>query len=144
MATLTRRPEWAPWRERFPRFFDLFDFPEAWFAGERPIQVEEYMDDGEMVVRAELPGVDPDKDVEVTVHDGLLDIRAERRQETKAEDKMSFRSEFRYGMFARTVPLPAGASDDDVKASYQDGVLEVRVSVGEPKTEAKKVPISRR
>ena len=44
-----------------------------------------------------MPGIDPDKDVEITVSDHMLQVKAERRQETKTEDKKGYRSEFRYG-----------------------------------------------
>lgn len=64
----------------------------------------------------------------------------ERREETR-DDKHGLRTEFRYGAFTRTVPLRAGATVEDVKASYADGVLEVRVPVGE--AAAKKVQITR-
>jgi HSP20 family protein len=145
MAAITRRPDRTlDWRELFPRLFDAFDTPETWFSPERSIRVEEFMDDGHLVVRADLPGVDPDKDVEVTVHDGLLDIRAERRQETTTEDKARVRSEFHYGMFTRTLQLPPGAGEGDVGASYHDGVLEVRVPVEEtPAETTRTIPISR-
>ena len=51
------------------------------------IRVDEYQENGTLVVRAELPGIDPDKDVEITVSDGILRIEAERRQEAKTEEK---------------------------------------------------------
>ena len=69
--------------------------------------------------------------------------RAERRQESKTEEKGGYRSEFHYGNFVRTLPLPVGASDKDVKATYKDGILEVRIPVDRKEAEAKKVPIER-
>ncbi|MGB8380230.1 MAG: Hsp20/alpha crystallin family protein [Dermatophilaceae bacterium] len=73
------------------------------------------------------------------MHEGMLTIKGERSEEQKEEGKKSFyRSEFRYGMFERTVPLPAGVTEKDVTASYQDGVLEVRVPMpAKEKTKAK-------
>ena len=111
------------------------------------IPVEEFVDDGELVIRAELPGVDVDEDIEVDVDDGRLSIRArrERREETKQEG--SFRSEFHYGSFRRTMSLPKGTEADDVQASYRDGILEVRIpfstEVEDEEAERTKVPISR-
>lgn len=90
------------------------------------IRVEEYVDGDTQVVRAELPGVDPDKDIEVTVADGVLHIKAERTEKTEQKTKESYRSEFRYGSFTRSIPLPPSVRQEDVKASYKDGVLEVR------------------
>ena len=89
-----------------------------------------------------MPGIDPDKDVEITVSDGMLHLSAERRSETKTEDKKGYRSEFRYGSFSRSVRLPAGAGEEDVKATYTDGILEVRIPIDEKSNGARKIPIS--
>ena len=104
-----------------------FDVP-----GEELIRVDEYRDEGTQVIRAELPGIDPDKDVELTVTGGMLRIEAQRRVEEKSEDKGYTRHELRYGSFTRTLPLPEGASEDDITATYKDGILEVRVPIAEP------------
>lgn len=92
-------------------------------------RVEEYRDGDTMVIRADLPGIDPERDVELTVADDVLHLRAERRERTEHKDKGGYRSEFRYGSFSRSLPLPAGCRDEDISASYRDGVLEVRVPV---------------
>jgi HSP20 family protein len=129
-----------------PKWFTgrrLFDFPELFDLSDVEMKIEEFQEDGTLVVRAELPGVDPDKDVEVTVTDHVLRIKAERRHESKTEDSKGFRSEFRYGSFVRTLALPVGATEDDVKATYTDGVLEIRVPVDTSVTDAKKVAITR-
>ena len=52
--------------------------------------------------------------------------------EEKTEDKGYTRQELRYGSFSRTLPLPEGASESDIKATYKDGILEIRVPVSEP------------
>ncbi len=116
---------------------------ESPFRGEPDIRVEEQLMDGEFIVRADLPGIDPDRDVDITVGDGRLHIRAERRSETKEEDKGRYRSEVRYGSFTRIVPIPRGLTENDVKASYKDGVLEVRIPAPEPTKKSTKVPIAR-
>jgi HSP20 family protein len=107
------------------------------------MKVEEFRDGDTLVVRTEMPGIDPDNDVEITAADRMLHRRAERRSETKTEDKRGYRSEFRYGSFSRSVRLPAGAGEDDVKASYNDGILEVRIPVDDSSNGAKKIPITR-
>ena len=117
------------WRGRFP---DV-----------EPLRVEEYREGDTLVVRAEMPGLDPDKDVSIEVVDGTLRIRAERRQETRAEEKGGYRSEFRYGSFSRTLPLPPGAREDDIAATYTDGILEVRVPLQEGGGGARSVPVRR-
>lgn len=114
-------------------------------AGPAPIRVEEFLDDKNLVVRAEMPGVDPDKDIEVTIDDGFLRIRAERQEKEEHKDKGRFRTEFRYGSFSRNIPLPDGVKEGDIKATYTNGVLEVRAPLpaeAEPAA-PKKLPITR-
>jgi HSP20 family molecular chaperone IbpA len=123
MSTLTRRDRLGP-------FMDVFDWLEPpWTmlrpAVSHPMRVEDYVKDGTYVLRAELPGVDPEKDIEVTVSKGVLTISAQRQEET--EDK--HRSEFHYGAFARSVTLPEGADEDHIRASYDSGILEVVVTL---------------
>ena len=136
VATTTR----FRWPELlFDRFTDHFPF----FTLDT-IKVEEFREDGAMVVRAELPGIDPDKDVELTVENGYLTLHAERHEENKEEKgKERYYSEFKYGSFTRVIPLPPGATDADVKATYSDGILEVRLPVDAAKAETYKVPVTR-
>lgn len=105
-------------------------------------RVEEFVEDNEMVVRAELPGIDPDRDVEITVNDNTLRIRAERREESRDEAE-GYRTEFRYGLFERIIPLPAGVNEEQVRASYKDGILEVRVPIDQQRAEAKRITVQR-
>ncbi|WP_342767712.1 Hsp20/alpha crystallin family protein [Arthrobacter silvisoli] len=109
------------------------------------IRVEEEIKDNVLTVRAELPGVDPDKDIEIDLSDGQLRIRAERKESSEQKDDGSYRSEFRYGSMFRSIPLPKDVKEEDVVASYKDGVLEVRVPVRESsgETAKQKIPISR-
>lgn len=108
----------------FRRYFDTEWDDKSW------LHVEEYVDEGTMVVRAELPDIDPEKDVDISIVDNTLRIAAERTARTELKEKDSFRSEFRYGSFVREFALPAGCQDSDVTASYRDGILEIRVPVG--------------
>jgi HSP20 family protein len=94
------------------------------------------------VVRVELPGIDPDKDVELTVSEGALHVRAERRQEKTVEDMEEYRSELRYGAFSRVLPLPVGTSEKDITATYTAGILEIRVPSDQKKTEVIRIPIT--
>jgi HSP20 family protein len=88
-------------------------------------RIEDYRDDGNYVLRAELPGMDPEKDIQIQVQGTELSIAAERTVEK--HDKAH--SEFSYGKFARTVRLPAGAAPDEISATYAAGILEVTVPV---------------
>ncbi|KRE64964.1 heat-shock protein Hsp20 [Arthrobacter sp. Soil736] len=135
-GTLLRSP--SDLLESVERMFDASTGP--------PIRVEEFVAGKTLVVRAEMPGVDPDKDVEITIDSGSLRIRAERQEKEEHKDKGYFRSEFRYGSFSRSIPLPDCVKEEDIKASYVDGVLEVRTPLPEeaaqPET-LKKLPIAR-
>ncbi|BCW81779.1 Hsp20/alpha crystallin family protein [Arthrobacter sp. NicSoilC5] len=127
---------------------DLLDSVERMFdsaAGPAPIRVDEYVDGKTLVVRAEMPGVDPDKDIEVTMDEGYLRIRAERQEKEEHKEKGRYRSEFRYGSFSRNIPLPDGVKEEDIKATYTNGVLEVRAPLPDEAqaTEPKKLPITR-
>jgi HSP20 family protein len=123
----------------------VLDFPESWIdsTGEAAIRVEEYQDDHQLVVRAEAPGVNPEDDIEVTVTEGMLRIMVQRKKESKHEGARHYRSEFQYGSFVRTLALPAGATNKDVKAQYTDGVLEVRIPMNGKQAESKKVTVTR-
>jgi HSP20 family molecular chaperone IbpA len=101
------------------------------------LRVEDEMKDGFYEVRAELPGVDPIEDIEVTVRDGQLTIKAERTQTSESNGH----SEFSYGSFVRTVPLPAGADEDDINATYDRGILTVSVPLSEDHPTEKRVEV---
>ena len=115
-------------------------------AGLRPLfdrnllRVEDELNDGRYEVRAEIPGVDPAKDIDITVHDGLLTIKAVRSQAVESQG----RSEFSYGAFARSVPLPAGADVEDVRASYEKGILAISVPVPNGAPAAKRIEVETR
>jgi HSP20 family protein len=113
------------------------------FFDEDDMRVEEFVDDDKLVVRAELPGIDPDRDIEIDVRDHTLRIRADRRQEVHDAEGGRYHSEFHYGSFTRMVPLASSVSEKDVKASYRDGILEVRVPIDKKEAKTKKIPIER-
>lgn len=102
-------------------------------------------DGDDAVVRVELPGVDVAKDVTVEVEDGRLVVHGERRDVFTAEDEKAgtgrTHSEVRYGSFRRSFALPEHVTGDDVSASYDAGVLTVRVAGAHRKPE---VPSARR
>jgi HSP20 family molecular chaperone IbpA len=125
-----------PWREAGP-WRDLAE------SGGHLIRVEESTEDGARVVRAELPGVDPEKDVSVTIEDDTLVISARREERSESRDAESYRSEFRYGSFTRHVRLPRGTTPEVVSATYRDGVLEVRLPIGPTGEAPRRIPVSR-
>lgn len=103
------------------------------------VRVEDFVEEGSYVLRAEVPGLDPEKDIAVTVQGDLLTISGERHEEKKERNHQ----EFHYGSFRRSVSLPPGADADAIEASYTDGVLEVRVPVGEAESGGRTVPVKR-
>ena len=89
--------------------------------------------DAEYLIKAELPEVQKE-DVEITVHEGVITIKGERREETTVENEKQHRVESVYGSFARSFALPADVDESGIRAESKDGVLRVHL----PKTEVKK------
>ena len=104
------------------------------------IRIEEFSKNGNFMIRAELPGIDPDKDVQINVRDGLLTIEGTREEHTESDQ----RSEFFYGRFMRTLTLPSGADEKHIKAEYRDGILEVSIPMRESSEKSHTIPISRK
>ena len=129
-------------RPLLPELSELFNGLPA-FANLRPffdnhlLRLEDESKEGVYEVRAELPGVDPIEDVEVTVRDGRLTIKALRTRTTESNGI----SEFSYGSFSRTVSLPDGADEDDISATYDRGILTVSVPLSEEEPAEKHVEV---
>jgi HSP20 family protein len=122
MSALTRKDSWG-----LSDLLELFEPPYPLlrpFAGQT-MRVEEGVEDGRYVVRAEMPGINPEKQAEVTLSKGILTINAERPEGADGKH----RSEFRYGSFTRHVALPASADEADIEASYDNGIIEVSVAL---------------
>lgn len=143
LSTRSPRQTLLPTWPTLPDLSDLmarFEAMPAWSSLEgHMIRVEEQMEKGRYTLRAELPGVDPEKDVDISVRDGQLTIKAERAD--KHEE--GTRSEFHYGSFYRSMPLPVGAQEDDIDATYDDGILLVTMPVSEPQTTEKHVEVKK-
>jgi HSP20 family protein len=128
--TLWSRPIWDIDRWVKPGVFNSFS-PAA----------EVIKDGDDAVVRVELPGVDVDKDVNVEIDGGHLVIRGERRDERSEEKDGRTLSEVRYGSFLRSFKLPAHITGDAISASYDAGVLTVRVAGAHKGAEAQRIAI---
>ncbi len=113
------------------------------FASLRPIfernlmRIEDEVTEDHYELRAEIPGIDPANDVQITVADGQLTVKAQRSERTDA----TARSEFSYGSFLRTVTLPAEADEDNITAAYERGILTVRVPLTQNPAGAKQIAI---
>ncbi len=96
--------------------------------------------DKALIVKADLPGVDP-KDVELLVRDGFLTIRGEKKEEREENQKNFHRVERFFGEFYRSIPLPVGADEANVLASSKKGVLTVTIPK-KPEAQPKKIPVT--
>jgi len=140
---------WDPYRD----FMALRDninrlFEEAGRGGDRPaemtasawgVPVDIYESRDEIVVRAEIAGIDP-KDVKISLTGDQLQISGARQRETKTEGRNYLRVERRYGNFIRSFTLNVPVLPDQVKASYRDGILEVHLPKAE-EVKPKEIPI---
>jgi HSP20 family protein len=95
--------------------------------------------DEEIVVRAELPGMDP-KDLEITITGNQLVLGGEKKEATESKGKDFYHNESRYGSFRRTIPLPDGVDSENAAAQYANGVLTLRLKKTRP-TPAKRVEV---
>ena len=96
--------------------------------------------DGNLVVRAELPGV-KQEDVDITVHDRVLTVSGQREEEREQERGGYYVKERRHGAFRRSVMLPQGVDEDNIRARYEDGVLEVTVEGAAAVREPRRIQI---
>ncbi len=138
MASIVRRePEREPLslREAMDRLFEGSFIQPGWFSGAEGagniIPIDVFETDDSVVVKATVPGVRPE-DIEVTITGDLLAIKSEMRQESKQEKRNYLRQERRYGSACRQISLPAGVNPDKAEASFEHGVLTLRI----PKVEA--------
>ena len=96
------------------------------FAEGRTPKVDIIDKEKDLLVRAELPGVDK-KDLDISMTDNSVTIKAETKYENKEEEDNYYRSEISQGLFSRTVSLPADVDIDHAKSSFKDGVLELSI-----------------
>jgi len=111
--------------------------PDRWFRTDelevRAPVVDLYEEKDDIVVKAELPGMEKNN-IEVNLSDSTLTIKGEKKKEEEVKEENYYRSERSYGRFLRSIELPKAVHADKVKASFKNGILEVRV----PKTEEAK------
>jgi len=139
---------WDPWRELFSlrdeldRIFDRFLAPLevetrelAWTPS-----IDMYETDKELVIKAELPGLNS-KDIDITLTDDTLTIKGEKKESEEVKGENYYRKESRYGAFHRVIQLPVPVKKEDVKASFKDGVLEIRLPKAETETKGIKIKV---
>jgi HSP20 family protein len=135
------------WAEDMDRMFDDWQFGRGWLTpifGDDPLSkrleefgkgmylpdIEAFEKEGSFIVRADLPGMHKE-DVMVDIAGNTLTIRGERKQQEKEVRKGYYRSERNYGSFYRNLPLPSGVDTEAVRASMNDGVLEIRMPLAQ-------------
>ncbi len=127
-------------RDFFRGFFDDEEMGIRPFMEEGALAVDVSQGkEGETIVRASLPGFRKE-DVQVSVSNGILDIKAESKQEEETENERFYRKERRYGSLSRRIALPGNPTGDDVTAELRDGVLTVKVP-GNGETGPKKIDV---
>ena len=138
---------WAPWQGLFDMQRDLDLLTKRFFSSDWPTvgsrsrgwvpAIDVFHREKDLVIRCELPGIDPEKDVELTLNENVLTIHGERRFEERQAVNGGSRFESGYGSFSRSVMLPEGVTEDQIQATYVNGILEVVVpgalQVSEPK-----------
>jgi HSP20 family protein len=137
--------ELAPWRpfrelERWARRFP--GLWEDWPFGEREEYfpaLESFVKEGNLIVRADVPGVDS-KDIDVSIVGNVLTIKGERKEEKEVKSEDYIRREASYGSFERRMTLPEGANTEKITANFKNGVVEITMPVAKA-VEAKKVPL---
>lgn len=129
--------ELIPWRRRmeladlhremedaFGRFFHGWPFGPSLNEGDWVPSMDISETAKNLVAKVEVPGIDP-KDIDISLHAGVLTVRGERKQEKEEKEENFHRVERSYGSFCRSIRLPVEVNADKVKAAYKDGVLTI-------------------
>jgi HSP20 family protein len=145
MNSLSRNniTRWEPMREleTMRSFMDRF-FDEPFFSAQPiwsqrgqsfPLPLDVMEEEGQYIIKASMPGVNPDE-VEITLTENVLTIKGETKQESENSQSNYHVRERQFGSFMRTLSLPMPVDSDDVEATFEHGVLTLRL----PKTEAAK------
>ena len=141
---------WNQYQELTRWHQDIDDLFRRFFSGEREGSdqlagtgwmpaMEVFERDGQYVIRADVPGIDP-KEVEVSILNDALTIKGERKKLQEVKEKESYYSEAAYGRFERRLALPKGIDPEKISARFENGVLEVSVPLPQPAS-GKKVQI---
>jgi HSP20 family protein len=131
--------------DEIDRLFHEFPTPSFWpfreVSGRAPV-LDLYEKDGDLVVEAELPGIDKD-DVKISYTETALTIQGETKQEKEEKKDDYYRSERQYGSFYRTIPLPQGIDFGKAKAEFKNGVLTIKLpKSAKPEDHSRTIPIS--
>jgi HSP20 family protein len=115
--------------EMLEHLSDKIGYPLGTGSAQKP-PLESFVEEGRLIVRAELPGIDP-KDISVNVVGDMLTIRAMRQEEHETKRRDFLHREFRYGVLERSMTLPQGVKAEDIKANFSNGLLQLAVPIPE-------------
>lgn len=118
--------------------FREFYYPEEFEVSSFPVDLSETED--EIIVRADLPGFSKDE-IAIRLRNGSLEIAAKHKEEKKEVGERFFKVERKLGSYYRSIPLPMEIDEENVRASYKDGVLEVRLRKKVPRKKGKEIKI---
>ena len=131
-----------PMMDIAPAMAELFNRPERWLEDQMSFvpSLDMHETDSAYVLNAEMPGMNPEN-VDVSVHNNVLELRGEKKEEKEAGENENAWKERRYGAFHRRIPLDQEIDEDKVKASYKDGVLRMEVPKAKTGAGSKNIPI---
>jgi len=135
-----RLPIFSSFQEEMNRTLDNFFKRETPFGMGWSPDIDISETDNDIIVKAEIPGVNP-KDIDISIMDNKLTIKGEKREEKEDKGKSFYRVERSYGSFTRTIDLPSHVITDKVKAKGHQGILEITLPKTE-KTRTKKIPVN--
>jgi len=129
-----------PWKS----FQDIDSFPQDWEWPELPIfpviktpKVDIYEDKGNVVVKAELPGIEP-KDIDIEIKDNVLKLEAKTEEKKEEKEKGYYKKEMSKRYYKRIISLPTEVKGEKAEASYNKGILEIVIPEVKPEKEKKK------
>jgi len=137
-----RNAGWLPERDVFETIQDLMHRPFDDFFGSSEFmpRVDVSEQDQETIVRAEIPGMSPEN-VDVKLENGNLVLKGEKKVENEDKDENRYHVERSFGSFYRAIPVSSDVTEEDVKASFKNGVLTVRLPNSKVKAQGKRIPI---
>jgi HSP20 family protein len=125
-----------------PEMAEMFRMPESLFGED--VSFVPSMDmqetDSAYVLTAEMPGIDP-QNVDISVRNGVLELKGEKKEEKDSDQTGNGWTERRYGAFHRQIPLDQEIKEDEVKATYKNGILRIEVPKAEAGSGGKSIPI---
>ena len=141
-TNLRQDRRWNPLMEMAPEMTDIFRLPERLFGEELPFvpSMDMQETDNAYVLTAEMPGIDP-QNVDISVRNGVLELKGEKKEEKESDQSGGGWTERRYGAFHRQIPLDQEIKEDEVKATYKNGILRVEVPKAAAGRSGKSIPI---